>query len=200
MGKPDYNMIFAGFGGQGILFLAKAVAYAGLMEGYEVSWLPSYGPEMRGGTANCSVCLSGEPISSPLVTVPDILIAMNLPSWRKFKAALRPGAVALLDSSLIPAEEWSAGDDLPEDARIFPVPATTLAENQNLPGLANMVMLGALHEISGFCSREALEQGLANCVPPKKSGLLESNLRALSLARDLVRTAKGSSDFISVGI
>ena len=80
----SYNILFAGFGGQGILFSGKVIAYAGLMEGKEISWLPSYGPEMRGGTANCSVCISDEPIGSPLVVNPDVLIAMNLPSLDKF--------------------------------------------------------------------------------------------------------------------
>lgn len=87
----DLNIVFAGFGGQGILFAGKVVAYAGLIEGRELSWLPSYGPEMRGGTANCSICLSDEPIGSPLVTNPNVLIAMNRPSLDKFVNEVEPG-------------------------------------------------------------------------------------------------------------
>ena len=97
----DLNIVFAGFGGQGILFAGKVVAYAGLIEGRELSWLPSYGPEMRGGTANSSICLSDEPIGSPLVTNPNVLIAMNRPSLGKFVNEVEPGGTILLDSSLI---------------------------------------------------------------------------------------------------
>ena len=92
----DLNIVFAGFGGQGILFAGKVVAYAGLIEGRELSWLPSYGPEMRGGTANCSICLSDEPIGSPLVTNPNVLIAMNRPSLDKFVNEVEPGDVFLV--------------------------------------------------------------------------------------------------------
>ena len=89
----NHNMVMAGFGGQGILFSGKVVAYAGLIDEKEVSWLPSYGPEMRGGTANCSVCISDEPIASPLVTSPDILMVMNTPSYEKFIDTVVPGGV-----------------------------------------------------------------------------------------------------------
>ena len=95
------NFILAGFGGQGILFSGKVVAYTGLMDGKEVSWLPSYGPEMRGGTANCSVCISDEPIGSPLVLTPDILMAMNLQSYDKFIDTVAPGGFAAIDSTLV---------------------------------------------------------------------------------------------------
>ena len=98
--SKNFNMVLAGFGGQGILFAGKVIAYAGLMDGQEVSWLPSYGPEMRGGTANCSVCLSDEPIGSPQVLNPDVLIAMNLPSYEKFIKAVVPGGKVFIDSSL----------------------------------------------------------------------------------------------------
>ena len=95
------NVLLAGFGGQGILFSGKLLVYSGLLDGKEVSWLPSYGPEMRGGTCNCSVVLSDESIGSPLVTAPDVLIAMNLPSLDKFENSVVPGGTILLDSSLI---------------------------------------------------------------------------------------------------
>lgn len=113
----DLNIVFAGFGGQGILFAGKVVAYAGLIEGRELSWLPSYGPEMRGGTANCSICLSDEPIGSPLVTNPNVLIARNRPSLDKFVNEVEPGGTILLDSSLI--DERVERDDV----TVFYVPA-----------------------------------------------------------------------------
>lgn len=94
------EIILAGFGGQGILFAGKILAYCALMDNREISWLPSYGPEMRGGTANCSVCISDEPIGSPVVTNPDCLIAMNGPSYKKFIQAVKPNGLVLLDNSL----------------------------------------------------------------------------------------------------
>ena len=122
----DLNMIFAGFGGQGVLFAGKVVAYAGLIEGRELSWLPSYGPEMRGGTANCSICLSAEPIGSPLVTNPNVLVAMNRPSLDKFIGDVEPGGVVILDSSLIDVKVER------EDVSVHYVPASALAEENGL--------------------------------------------------------------------
>ena len=98
----DLNAILAGFGGQGILFMGKVIAYSGLIDEKEVSWLPSYGPEMRGGTANCSVCISDDPICSPLVINPNVLIAMNLPSLDKFINDVQPGGIVIVDSTLVP--------------------------------------------------------------------------------------------------
>src|SRR5215469_12700549 len=100
----ELNMIFAGFGGQGVLFTGKVVSYAGLLDGKEVTWMPSYGPEMRGGTANCSVVISDDPIGSPVVTEPDVLVAMNAPSYDKFINIVKPGGKVIIDSSLIDRE------------------------------------------------------------------------------------------------
>ena len=97
----EYKMLFAGFGGQGILFMGKVVAYAGLMDQKQVSWLPSYGPEMRGGTANCSVCLSDSEIASPLVVTPNVFVAMNLPSYEKFIDNVEPGGMVIIDKFFI---------------------------------------------------------------------------------------------------
>ena len=99
--SAELRIVLAGFGGQGVLFAGKVAAYAGLIDDREVSWLPSYGPEMRGGTANCSVTLSDEPIGSPLVTAPDVLVALNQPSYDKFVDAVRPGGVIVADTSMI---------------------------------------------------------------------------------------------------
>lgn len=169
------NILFAGFGGQGILFTGKVVAYAGLMEGREVSWLPSYGPEMRGGTANCSVCISDEKIGSPLVVTPDVLVAMNLPSLEKFEKDVVPGGVIIVDSSIIHKKVER------DDVKAIYLPASQIAEDNGLKGAANMVILGRLFKETGFCSPENLDKGLGKTIPPKKASLLDSNRKAISL-------------------
>jgi len=174
----SYNMLFAGFGGQGILFSGKVVAYAGLIDGKEVSWLPSYGPEMRGGTANCSVCISDMPIGSPLVTEPDVLIAMNNPSYDKFVDTVKPGGVVIIDSSLVTSSKRR------EDVRFYEVPATALSNEHHLEGIANMILLGKLLESTGFTSMDTVEKAVQKCVPASKSHLLEHNLRAIRLGME----------------
>jgi 2-oxoglutarate ferredoxin oxidoreductase subunit gamma len=175
MSKPPLNMLLAGFGGQGILFAGKLIAYAGLIEGRELSWLPSYGPEMRGGTANCSVCLSDEPIGSPLVLEPDVLVAMNQPSLDKFVGDVVPGGTVILDSTMI--------SRLPErdDVTVYPVPATQLAEEHGLKGLASVILVGKLLREIGFCDPLTLDAAIVKSVPPKKQHLLGPNRRAFEI-------------------
>jgi len=175
----DLNLVFAGFGGQGVLFAGKLVATAGLLEGREVSWLPSYGPEMRGGTANCSVCLSDEPIGSPLVTDPDVLIAMNQPSFDLFYPLVVSGGLCVLDSLLVPVIEPR------DDVMIHGIPATQLADDEGLHGLANVMLVGKLWREHHFCAAEALQEALTACVPPRKQQLLEPNRRALQIGLEL---------------
>ena len=172
------NVLLAGFGGQGILFAGKLIAEAGLIEGRELSWLPSYGPEMRGGTANCSVCLSDEPIGSPLVLEPDVLIAMNQPSLDKFFDDVVPGGTVIVDSTLV--------QHVPErdDVTVFQVPATKLAEDAGLKGLANVVLVGKLLKEIGFCGVEALDEAIQHSVPPKRQHLLEPNRKALEIGME----------------
>ena len=172
------NVLLAGFGGQGILFAGKLIAEAGLIEGRELSWLPSYGPEMRGGTANCSVCLSDEPIGSPLVLEPDVLIAMNQPSLDKFFADVVPGGTVIVDSTLV--------QHVPErdDVTVFQVPATKLAEDAGLKGLANVVLVGKLLKEIGFCGIEALDKAIVKSVPAKRQHLLEPNRKALEIGME----------------
>ena len=165
------SVLLAGFGGQGVLFAGKIMAYAGLIEEKYVSWLPSYGPEMRGGTANCSVCLSDEPIGSPLVLNPDVLIAMNLPSYDRFIDQVAPGGIAVIDSSLIAKRSDRT------DIRCFYVPAAEKADTEGLSGLSNNILLGKALQEARFASLEAVEQAVAKCVPPKKQHLLEPNIR-----------------------
>jgi len=172
------NVLLAGFGGQGILFAGKLIAEAGLIEGRELSWLPSYGPEMRGGTANCSVCLSDEPIGSPLVLEPDVLVAMNQPSLDKFFDDVVPGGTVIVDSTMVP--------NVPEraDVTIFRVPATKLAEDAGLKGLANVVLVGKLLKEIGFCGAESLDEAIVHSVPAKRQHLLEPNRRALEIGME----------------
>ncbi|MBS4877080.1 MAG: 2-oxoacid:acceptor oxidoreductase family protein [Acutalibacteraceae bacterium] len=173
----DLNMVFAGFGGQGVLFAGKVVAYAGLIEGRELSWLPSYGPEMRGGTANCSVCLSDEAIGSPLVTNPNVLVAMNRPSLDKFVNDVEPGGVILLDSSLIDVKVER------DDVTTYYVPASKLAEENGLKGLANIILIGKLFKEVGFCAEETLDKALQKCIPARKADMLGFNRKAIELGR-----------------
>ena len=173
----DLNIVFAGFGGQGILFAGKVVAYAGLIEGRELSWLPSYGPEMRGGTANCSICLSDEPIGSPLVTNPNVLIAMNRPSLDKFVNEVEPGGTILLDSSLV--DERVERDDV----TVFYVPASKLAEENGLKGLANIILVGKLRKELAFCTEETLDKALQKCIPARKAYMLGFNRKALEIGK-----------------
>ena len=173
----DLNMVFAGFGGQGVLFAGKVVAYAGLIEGRELSWLPSYGPEMRGGTANCSVCLSDEAIGSPLVTNPNVLVAMNRPSLDKFVNEVEPGGIILLDSSLIDVQVER------DDVTTYYVPASTLAEENGLKGLANIILVGKLFKEVGFCSEETLDKALQKCIPARKAAMLDFNRKAIEIGR-----------------
>ncbi len=169
------NILFAGFGGQGILFAGKVLAYAGMIENKHVSWLPSYGPEMRGGTANCSVCVSDDPIGSPLVVLPDILVVMNVQSYDKFIGKVAPGGIAIVDSALVDKKCDRT------DITVHYLPATSLAGEEHLEGLANIIMLGKLLGASGLFKEETIQKAIEKCVPASKKHLLEPNLRAISV-------------------
>ncbi len=171
----ELQIVLAGFGGQGVLFAGKVIAYAGLIEDRELSWLPSYGPEMRGGTANCSVTLSDDPIGSPLVTTPNALIAMNRPSYDKFVDEVVPGGVVVLDSDMV-------DDAVPRDGVTFAaLPATKLAEDAGLSGLGNIVLVGRLWVETRFCERPTLDEAIDKCVPPRRAALIDKNKQALEL-------------------
>lgn len=175
----EFKFVLAGFGGQGILFAGKLIAYAGLIENRELSWLPSYGPEMRGGTANCSVSLSDEPIGSPLILNPDVLVAMNQPSLDKFEEAVVPGGYIFVDSSLI--------NHLPKrtDVKVFALPATNIAEEQGIKGLGNVIMIGKVFNETGFCAEETLEQAIRKVVPARKANMIDFNLKAIQIGKGL---------------
>ena len=172
------QMLFSGFGGQGILFTGKFVAYKGLIEEKQVSWLPSYGPEMRGGTASCGVIISDEGVGSPIVSTPDILIAMNLPSLDRYENAVAKGGVIIADSSLIERKVERT------DIETYYVPATKLASDNGMPKLANMIILGKLLKVLGDYNEEAITATLKKVIPPKKADMLEINLKAIKLGAD----------------
>ena len=169
------RILLAGFGGQGILFAGKFLAYLGLYKGKEVSWLPSYGPEMRGGTANCSVILAEESIGSPIVSTPDILICMNLPSMDKFEPDMEKDGVLFYDSSLINRKPKRA------DITTHGIAATQLASDNEMPTLANVIMLGKTVKETGLCDLETAREVMQKIVPEKKQKLLQANLKALEI-------------------
>lgn len=174
----EMQAVLAGFGGQGTLFAGKVIAYAGLIEDRYVSWFPSYGPEMRGGTANCSVTLSDEPIGSPLVTEPDAIIAMNQPSYDRFVEEARSGATVVFDSDLV------VPGDARSDVRRVGIPAAKLAQDAGMGKLANVVLLGKLWAETGFCERATLDAAIRKCVPPAKAQLIELNKQAMEIGMD----------------
>ena len=172
------QILIAGFGGQGVLFAGKFLAYKGLMEDLQVSWLPSYGPEMRGGTANCSIILSETPVGSPIITTPDVLIAMNLPSLQKYMGTVAPGGQIYVDSTLIEEKVTRT------DVSVFYIPATQMARDAQIPSLANMILIGHLLQNNSELSFNGTEAAVSKLVPPKKAGLVELNMKALTLGKD----------------
>ena len=172
------QILIAGFGGQGILFAGKFLAYKGLVEDKQVSWLPSYGPEMRGGTANCNVILSETAVGSPIVTAADVLVAMNLPSLKKYENTVVPGGQIYLDSSLISEKVTRT------DVQVFYIPATQMAKQAEIDTLANMIIMGHLLENHPELSFEGTDAVLSKLVPPKKAALVELNRKALLLGKE----------------
>jgi len=171
------SFLFAGFGGQGVLFAGKVLAYAGLCEGYFVTWLPSYGPETRGGTSNCSVVISDREIGSPLVTQPDVFIALNRPSYDKLIDSVTSGGAVIMDSTLV-GRESERGDIVSHS-----VQATALAGQAELEGLSNMILLGKLFKETGLFGDETIKQAVEKSVSEKRKDLVASNLRAIELGK-----------------
>lgn len=169
------KILIAGFGGQGILFTGKVIAFTGLKNGKEVSWLPSYGPEMRGGTANCSITISDEQIGSPIVEKPDVFIAMNLPSLEKYYNVTEKNGYIIFDSSLISKQNTR------DDIKIFGIPATKLASDNNLDGLANMIILGKVIKETGIFTFEQVVNSLSQMIPAKKAELKDKNIKAIEI-------------------
>ena len=172
------QILIAGFGGQGILFAGKFLAYKGLVEDRQVSWLPSYGPEMRGGTANCNVILSDTPVGSPIITTPDVLIAMNLPSLQKFVDTVVPGGKIFVDSTLIDAKVERT------DVEVYYIPATQMAKDAGFATLANMILVGKLLKECDAVPYAGNKETLESFIPAKKANLIEVNLQALQAGYD----------------
>lgn len=174
--------LIAGFGGQGVLFAGKLLVSIGLLRGKQVSWLPSYGPEMRGGTAHCTVVISDEPIGSPMVRHPSAVIALNLPSLDKYETLVRPDGLLIYNSTLVSRVVTRS------DLRVIPAPANAISMEETAPllegkpgdtRLANVVMLGALVQATGLMPLQAIETALAEHLPERHRRWLEPNGRAL---------------------
>jgi 2-oxoglutarate ferredoxin oxidoreductase subunit gamma len=168
--------MFAGFGGQGILFSAKILAHAAMEQGFEVVWIPSYGPEMRGGTAYCMVVISDRPIGSPIVRNPHHLVAMNRPSLEKFSSVVKPGGVIMINSSLISCD--SGRKDVDE----LKVPVSDIAKEIGSIKAANIVALGAFAARSGIVDFEILKESVKTEFAGKEK-LIPLNMAALEKGR-----------------
>ncbi|WP_054750298.1 2-oxoacid:acceptor oxidoreductase family protein [Ruminiclostridium josui] len=167
------ELIIAGFGGQGILSAGRLLAYAGMLEGKNVSWLPSYGPEMRGGTANCSVVISDEPVGSPILDTANVLIVMNGPSLEKFEKSVVSGGLIISDSSLVEAKPVRT------DIDFVGIPATQMASDMGNLTYANIIILGKLLAKTEIVSKKSFEAALKKVLPPKKHYMIPDEMKAL---------------------
>ncbi len=173
------NIIIAGFGGQGILFAGKILAYAALLKGKHLSWLPSYGPEMRGGTANCHVIISDEPVGSPIITAPNILISMNKPSLLKFVDDVVTGGTIIYDKTLIDCDVERT------DVTVSAVEATGIATREAKSNMANMIMLGALLKATNIFTLDEIRAGVSKAVPPTKQEMVDYNMKLIERGYNL---------------
>lgn len=171
------QIIFAGFGGQGVLLAGQVLAYAGMKEGKNVSWLPSYGPEMRGGTANCNVVISDEEVASPVVVEADCAVVMNRPSMEQFETAVKPGGYLIMNSDLIEIEPNRA------DITVIKIPANTLAEEAGTLKAANMVILGAYNACRNIVDNATILKALEKIMGERKKHLIPLNEKALELGK-----------------
>ena len=172
------KLFFAGSGGQGVLTMGQMVTYAAMYADMNATWLPSYGPEMRGGTANCSVILSDTPVGSPIITNPDVLVAMNLPSLQKFVDAVVPGGKIFIDSTLIDAKVERG------DVEVHYIPATQLAKDAGLSTLSNMVLMGKVMKECDAVDFAGNKETLESFIPAKKANLIDANCQALQTGYD----------------
>jgi 2-oxoglutarate ferredoxin oxidoreductase subunit gamma len=169
----------SGFGGQGVLFLGKFIAHVGMEKGLFVSWLPSYGPEMRGGTAQCGVILSDTPIGSPLVVEPDILLALNLPSVLAFEDKVKPGGVMLYDSTIVSQAPTRT------DITVRGIPATQMAEDNGLKGLAGVILAGAALSLLPDVESEIISKAMGDNITARKKDMFDANMKAINLGLSL---------------
>jgi 2-oxoglutarate ferredoxin oxidoreductase subunit gamma len=178
------EILIAGFGGQGVMSMGQLIAYAGMNEGKNVSWLPSYGPEQRGGTANCAVVVSDEKVGSPLVSHPTAAIVLNNPSYEKFEPKVRNGGLLIVNASLISKTSRRT------DITVLNIKATDLANELGNSKVANMILLGAFLEETDILSDHSILEALKKVLSPEKHSLLDINERALILGRSLTEVKK----------
>lgn len=169
----EISIVISGFGGQGALFAGQLLAYAGMDAGRFVTWIPSYGPEMRGGTAHCVVIISDEPVGAPVVAHPDVAIVLNIPSFHKYEALVRPGGLLIVNSSLVESQSQRT------DIETLYVPANALAEEWGTIKMLNMVMLGVLLAYRPVLPLDVVEKALIEHLPASKRHLIDGNLRVI---------------------
>ena len=172
------RVIIAGFGGQGVMFLGKVLAYTGMDSDLELLWIPSYGPEMRGGTANCSVVLSDEEIFSPVIDQADAAIVMNMPAYEKFESKVKPGGVLIVNSSLADVQNHR------DDITVIKVPATDIANELGSTSIGNMVCLGALLPHMSLVDSEKIQKVMKK-LTAKRPQLLDVNMSAIQRGMDV---------------
>ena len=177
----EKQLLIAGFGGQGVLLIGQLIAKTAIRDGYEVSWMPSYGPEMRGGEANCAVVVSDEPIGSPLVSEPTVLVAMNKPSLVKFMPKMPAGGTLLYNASLI------EGVELRNDIKAIAVNCNEIAEELNNSRVSNMVMLGAVQAATDIVTMDNLVETLRDWLGEKRAAMLDINRQAIERGQALAR-------------
>jgi len=170
----EKEFLIAGFGGQGILLFGQVLSYAAMLAGKETTWVPSYGPEMRGGTANCMVVVSDDKIRSPLVYTPDVEVIFNKPSLTRFVGSLREGGTLLVVSDLVEDENINRND-----IYVYKVPAKGISEDMGEAIFLNMVMLGSLIKVENIVEIDHVESALKNIIPPHRSHLIEKNKEAI---------------------
>jgi len=184
-------LIFSGFGGQGALFAGQLLTYAANDAGFFVTWIPSYGPEMRGGTAHCTVVIGDEPIGSPIVRRPDMVMAMNLPSADKYEELLKPNGLLVANGSLVkrPIQR--------HDIDVIVIPANDIAEKHGSIRLANVVMLGALLAVTDLLPLASVEQALTDHLPERHRCLLEANKTALRTGARFAATLLPATELVT---
>lgn len=182
------ELIISGFGGQGVLFASNLIALSAMMEGYKVTYLPVYGPEMRGGTCNCTVIISENEIASPLVSNPSFLIILNYPSFVKFIRALKDGGSAIINSDLVKPEEIENLENLRKKYKLYFVPVTSLAESLKTPILANLCAVGAFYQITKIFKKNNFKKALMKVLSEDgKAHFFEPNLKAFELGAKYIK-------------
>jgi 2-oxoglutarate ferredoxin oxidoreductase subunit gamma len=179
------KMLIAGFGGQGVILAGKLIAYAGMLEGKNVSHIPSYGVEMRGGTANCAVTISDQEVASPFVPHPNTLVAMNKPSLDKFEECVIPGGKIFINSSLIDRQVER------DDVQVYYIPANNIAEEAGTGRASNMAIMGALIGATGIVSMESLKRSLPEVISKRNIKYNEINERAMHQGYEFVQNGHG---------